>query len=73
MKKEKPAAKPKKACIQQYNYRHQLVPIKKIPVKEAVEMLRSAGIDVQEEEAEEIMEFLYILTQITIKEFFSYH
>ncbi|MDH6254220.1 hypothetical protein M2347_003947 [Chryseobacterium sp. H1D6B] len=71
MKKDKPAAKPKKACIQQHSYRHQLPPIKKMPIEEAMEMLRKAGIDVQEEEAEKIMEFLYMLTQITIKEFFS--
>lgn len=70
MKKEKPIAKPPKAYIR-HNYRHQLPPIKKMPIEEAMEMLRKAGIDVQKEEAEEIMEFLYMLTQITIKEFFS--
>lgn len=42
-----------------------------MPIEEAKEMLRKAGIDVPEEEVEEIMEFLYMLTQITVKEFFS--
>ncbi|WP_034728341.1 hypothetical protein [Chryseobacterium sp. JM1] len=70
MKKEKPITRPPKAYIRN-NYRYQLPPIKKMPIEEAMEMLHKAGIDVSEEEAEEIMEFLYMLTQITLKEFFS--
>ncbi|WP_346986200.1 hypothetical protein [Chryseobacterium sp. POE27] len=70
MKKEKPTAKPPKGYIR-YSYTRQLPSVKKMTIKEAMEMLRNAGIIVQEEEAEEIMEFLYMLTQITIKEFFS--
>jgi len=71
MKKLKPTVKPPKASVRQHNYRHPLPPIKKMPIEEAKEMLRKAGIDVPEEEVEEIMEFLYMLTQITVKEFFS--
>jgi hypothetical protein len=72
MKKEKPFVKYRKAASAQQNtYGYQLIPVKKIPIQEAMHLLRNAGIDVREEEAEEIMEFLYTLTQITIKEFFS--
>jgi hypothetical protein len=71
MKKEKSSVKRRKVSAEQNTYGYRLIPIKKMPIKDAMELLRTAGIDVQEEEAEEIMEFLYTLTQITIKEFRS--
>lgn len=45
--------------------------IEKIPIGEAMELLRKEGIDVSEEEAELIMEFLYNLTMIVIRECFD--
>lgn len=50
----------------------QFIIIKKIASEKAMEMLRNAGMDVQGDEAEEIMEFLYTLTKITLKDFFSH-
>lgn len=47
------------------------ITIKKIPLDKAMVLLNEAGINVTEAEAEEIMEFLYTLTKITLKEFFS--
>ena len=45
--------------------------IDKIPIEEAMELLREAGIDVEQEKAELIMEFLYNLTMIIIRECFD--
>ncbi|WP_168186895.1 hypothetical protein [Elizabethkingia sp. JS20170427COW] len=44
--------------------------IQKIPIKEAMKLLKEGGIDVPQEEAEQIMEFLYNLTKIIINECF---
>lgn len=71
MKKDRSSVKRRKSSAEQPSYGYQLIPLKKIPAKEAAALLRSAGIEVKGEEAEEIMEFLYIITQITLKEFFS--
>jgi len=45
--------------------------IEKIPIDEAMELLRKEGIQVGEDEAELIMEFLYNLTMIVIRECFD--
>ena len=45
--------------------------IDRIPLEEAMELLRQGGIDVGEEKAELIMEFLYNLTMIVIREYFD--
>lgn len=45
--------------------------IEKIPIEEAMELLRKEGIDVEREEAELIMEFLYNLTMVVIRECFD--
>lgn len=45
--------------------------IDKIPIEEAMELLREVGIDVKQEKAELIMEFLYNLTMIIIRECFD--
>lgn len=45
--------------------------ITKIPIEEAMELLRRGGVDVGREEAEQIMDFLYNLTMIVIREYFD--
>ena len=45
--------------------------IEKIPIEEAMELLRKSGIEVGQEEAELIMEFLYNFTMILIRECFD--
>lgn len=45
--------------------------IKKIPIKEVMEYFRSEGMEVTQEEAELIMEFLYNLTWMVIKKYFA--
>lgn len=45
--------------------------ITKIPIEEAMSLLRREGIDVGQEEAELIMNFLYNLTMIVIREYFD--
>lgn len=45
--------------------------ITKIPIEEAMALLRREGIDVGQEEAELIMDFLYNLTMIVIRECFD--
>lgn len=45
--------------------------IEKMPIEEAMELLHKEGIDVEREEAEPIMEFLYNLTMIVIRECFN--
>ncbi|ATL47020.1 hypothetical protein COR50_07370 [Chitinophaga caeni] len=44
--------------------------IEKIPIEEAMKLLKEVGIDVLQEEAELIMEFLYNYTKIVINECF---
>ena len=43
----------------------------KIPIEEAMEMLKEVGVNVNQEDAELIMEFLYNLVGIIIRECFS--
>jgi hypothetical protein len=45
--------------------------IEKIPLDEAMEMLKEVGINVNQEDAELIMEFLYNLVGIIIRECFA--
>lgn len=47
------------------------IPLKKIPPEKAYSILRNAGYDIDEKQSEEIMEFLYIIVKITLKEFFA--
>lgn len=45
--------------------------IEKIPIEEAIEMLKEVGINVNQEDVELIMEFLYNLVGIIIRECFA--
>jgi hypothetical protein len=45
--------------------------IKRIPIEEVMEYFKSEGMEVTQEEAEKIMEFLYSLTLIVIKKYFD--
>ena len=45
--------------------------IDKMPIEEAMELLRENGIDVEQKEAELIMEFLYNFTMVIIRECFD--
>ena len=45
--------------------------IKKIPIEEVMEYFRSEGMELTNEEAEMIMEFLYSLAMIVIKKYFD--
>lgn len=45
--------------------------IGKIPIEEAMEMLKEVGININQEEAELTMDFLYNLVGIVIREFFA--
>lgn len=47
------------------------IELKKIPPEKALHLLRKAGYDINEEQSEEIMEFVYIIVKITLKEFFT--
>lgn len=48
-----------------------LMKLDELPIEQSMIMLKEAGIDVDEEEAIRIMEFLHLLARITIKEIFS--
>lgn len=45
--------------------------IKRIPIEEVMEYFKSEGMEVTQEEAEAIMQFLYSLTLIVIKKYFD--
>lgn len=45
--------------------------IKKIPIEEVIEFFQSEGMEITEEEAELIMEFLYTLTLAVIRQYFG--
>lgn len=47
------------------------IELDEIPIEDFLETIRSTGKDVSEKEAREMLEFLYSLTRLTIKEFFS--
>lgn len=45
--------------------------IKKIPIEEVIAHFQSEGIEITNEEAESIMEFLYTLTMIVAQKYFN--
>lgn len=45
--------------------------IEKIPIEEAMKILKDSGIDVTQEEAEKILDFLCMLTQLILHECFE--
>ncbi len=45
------------------------IKIKKIPIEKVMELLKEDGIEVSYEKAEQIMDFLYDLTRLLIKEY----
>lgn len=47
------------------------IKLKKISPQKALHLLRKAGYDINEEQSEEIMEFIYIIVKLTLKEFFT--
>lgn len=47
------------------------IAIKRIPPEKALAILKKAGYDIKEEQSEEVMEFLYIIVKLTLKEFFT--
>jgi len=47
------------------------IELKKIPPEKALELLRKAGYDVNQEQSDDIMDFLYIIVKLTLKEFFT--
>ncbi|WP_316795542.1 hypothetical protein [Pedobacter agri] len=68
--KKKPLIKDEQSS--KYNkYGFQNIQIKKMSSEETINLFIKAGIIVTEDEAEEIMELLYTITQITLKEFLS--
>ncbi len=46
------------------------IAIKKIPPERALAILKKAGYNIEEQQSEEVMEFLYIIVKLTLKEFF---
>ncbi|MGG5210122.1 hypothetical protein ACQWU4_14425 [Chryseobacterium sp. MIQD13] len=49
---------------------HSQITVKKISPEQIMEKFKESGIEVNHQEAEQILEFLYTLTKITLKEFF---
>jgi len=47
------------------------IELEEVPVEDFRERMQKAGKDLTKAEAQEMLEFLYILTRITIKQFFS--
>lgn len=47
------------------------IELEEISIADFLETIRSTGKEVSEKEAREMLEFLYSLTRLTIKEFFS--
>lgn len=47
------------------------IAIKKIPPDRALAILKKTGYNIDEEQSEEVMEFLYIIVKLTLKEFFT--
>jgi len=47
------------------------IELKRIPPDKAWATLRKSGYDINEEQSEEIMEVLYIIIKLTLKEFFT--
>lgn len=47
------------------------IDLKEIPPQKTLHLLRETGYDINEEQSEEIMEFIYIIVKLTLKEFFT--
>lgn len=47
------------------------IELKKISPEKALHLLRKVGYDINEEQSEEILEFIYIIVKLTLKEFFT--
>lgn len=47
------------------------IQLKKIPSEKALQLLNKAGYKINEEESEAVMEFLYTIVKLTLKEFFT--
>lgn len=47
------------------------IELKKIPPEKALATLKKAGYDISQDQSEEIMDFLYILVKLALKEFFT--
>lgn len=47
------------------------IELKKIPSEKALAILKKAGYDIDQDQSEEIMEFLYIIVKLTLKEYFT--
>ena len=47
------------------------IKLKEISPDKAFAILRNAGYDITEQQSEEIVQFLYIIVKITLKEFFA--
>ncbi|WP_336720057.1 hypothetical protein [Chryseobacterium indologenes] len=45
--------------------------IKKIPIEEVTDFFQNEGVEITEEEAELIMDFLYTLTLAVIRQYFG--
>ncbi|MGL6128882.1 hypothetical protein [Chryseobacterium artocarpi] len=45
--------------------------IKTMPIEEVIEFFQNEGVEITEEEAELIMEFLYTLTWAVIRQYFG--
>ncbi|MDR3026173.1 hypothetical protein [Chryseobacterium sp.] len=45
--------------------------IKKIPIEEVMEFFQNEGMEITEEEAELVMDFLYTLTLAVIRKYFG--
>lgn len=47
------------------------IELRKIPPDKAIAILRKAGYDIDQEQSDEIMDFLYIIVKLILKEFFT--
>lgn len=47
------------------------VELKKIPPEKALAILKKAGYEIDKDQSEEIMEFVYIIVKLTLKEYFT--
>lgn len=47
------------------------IELKKIPPEKALAVLKNAGYDIDSQQSDEIMDFLYIIVKLTLKEYFT--
>ena len=69
MKKDK--SKKQSASISKLDQYIPSIELRKIPSDKALQLLRKAGYDINQEQSEEVMEFLYTVVKLTLKEFFT--